>query len=559
MPVFSTADGVFSLDGKPMTILSGAIHYFRTHPDQWRDRLEKLKDCGFNTVETYTPWNLHEKTPGKFDFTGMLDIGRFLDLAADVGLYAIVRPGPFICAEWEFGGMPADLLTDDDLRLRCRDARFIERQARYLQALLAHVVPRQVTRGGNVIMLQVENEYGSFGDDKVYMRKMRDVYLENGVDVPLFTSDGPVAFYLRSGTVEGTLATGNFGGHVAENAAQLKSLVPEGPHMCTEYWCGWFDHWGEPHHVRDAADAADTFAQLLDSGCSVNVYMFHGGTNFGFMNGANFQERYEPTTTSYDYDAVLSESGDLTDKFFAFRRVIEERFGALPPVRVKNSEKRAYGKVALDGCLPLAETLGAPVESAAPVDMEKLGQSYGYTLYRASFETFGEDVTLRVFNVRDRAIVFVDGVRVGVLYRRDGGEPAGGRRSVRRTAYGRAAQREYGARQLRRASARPEGDRRRGRQRPLYLRLGELPAADGAARRAVLRPVPRLRRAGVLRRQLRGRRAGRYLPRRDRLRQGLRRHKRLQPRPLLAGRGAAEAPVCARAGSAAGPQRHTLV
>ena len=167
MPVFSTADGVFSLDGKPMTILSGAIHYFRTHPDQWRDRLEKLKDCGFNTVETYTPWNLHEKTPGKFDFTGMLDIGRFLDLAADVGLYAIVRPGPFICAEWEFGGMPADLLTDDDLRLRCRDARFIERQARYLQALLAHVVPRQVTRGGNVIMLQVENAYGSFGDDKV--------------------------------------------------------------------------------------------------------------------------------------------------------------------------------------------------------------------------------------------------------------------------------------------------------------------------------------------------------------------------------------------------------
>ena len=150
--------------------------------------------------------------------------------------------------------------------------------------------------------------------------------------------------------------------------------------------------------------------------------MFHGGTTFGFMNGANFQERYEPTTTSYDYDAVLSESGDLTDKFFAFRRVIEERFGALPPVRVKNSEKRAYGKVALDGCLPLAETLGAPVESAAPVDMEKLGQSYGYTLYRASFETFGEDVTLRVFNVRDRAIVFVDGVRVGVLYRRDGGE-----------------------------------------------------------------------------------------------------------------------------------------
>ena len=422
MPVFSTADGVFSLDGKPMTILSGAIHYFRTHPDQWRDRLEKLKDCGFNTVETYTPWNLHEKTPGKFDFTGMLDIGRFLDLAADVGLYAIVRPGPFICAEWEFGGMPADLLTDDDLRLRCRDARFIERQARYLQALLAHVVPRQVTRGGNVIMLQVENEYGSFGDDKVYMRKMRDVYLENGVDVPLFTSDGPVAFYLRSGTVEGTLATGNFGGHVAENAAQLKSLVPEGPHMCTEYWCGWFDHWGEPHHVRDAADAADTFAQLLDSGCSVNVYMFHGGTNFGFMNGANFQERYEPTTTSYDYDAILSESGDLTAKFFAFRRVIEERFGALPPVRVKNSEKRAYGKVALDGCLPLAETLGAPIESAAPVDMEKLGQSYGYTLYRASFESFGEDVTLRVFNVRDRAIVFVDGVRVGVLYRRDGGE-----------------------------------------------------------------------------------------------------------------------------------------
>lgn len=181
-----------------------------------------------------------------------------------------------------------------------------------------------------------------------------------------------VAFYLRSGTVEGTLATGNFGGHVAENAAQLKSLVPEGPHMCTEYWCGWFDHWGEPHHVRDAADAADTFAQLLDSGCSVNVYMFHGGTNFGFMNGANFQERYEPTTTSYDYDAVLSESGDLTDKFFAFRRVIEERFGALPPSASKQRKTRLRQSRARR-LPPLAETLGAPIESAAPVGYGKAG------------------------------------------------------------------------------------------------------------------------------------------------------------------------------------------
>lgn len=203
MPVFSTDNGVFSLDGKPMTILSGAIHYFRTHPDQWRDRLEKLKDCGFNTVETYTPWNLHEKTPGCFDFTGMLDIGRFLDTAAEVGLYAIVRPGPFICAEWEFGGLPADLLADGDIRLRCRDARFIERQARYLKALFGHVVPRQVTHGGNVLMLQVENEYGSYGDDKVYLEAMRDIYIENGVDVPLFTSDGlPPHIFKMGGSTE---------------------------------------------------------------------------------------------------------------------------------------------------------------------------------------------------------------------------------------------------------------------------------------------------------------------------------------------------------------------
>ena len=270
--------------------------------------------------------------------------------------------------------------------------------------------------------MQVENEYGSYGDDKVYLEAMRDIYIENGVDVPLFTSDGPAAAYIQNGRIDGTLATGNFGGHVAYSAAQLKSLVPEGPHMCTEFWCGWFDHWGEAHHTRDAADAAGTFAQILDSGCSVNVYMFHGGTNFGFMNGANYQERYDPTVTSYDYDSVLSEAGDLTDKFFTFRKVVEERFGALPPVRVKNSEKRAYGKVTLDGCLPLCDALGKPVESAAPVDMEKLGQAYGYTLYRASFETYGEDVTLRVFNVRDRVNVFVDGVRAGVLYRRNGDE-----------------------------------------------------------------------------------------------------------------------------------------
>ena len=328
--------------------------------------------------------------------------------------------------------------------------------------------------------------------------------------------------------------------------------------MCTEYWCGWFDHWGEPHHVRDAADAADTFAQLLDSGCSVNVYMFHGGTNFGFMNGANFQERYEPTTTSYDYDAVLSESGDLTDKFFAFRRVIEELRRAAARPRQKNSEKRALRQSRARRLPPLAETLGAPVESAAPVDMEKLGQSYGYTLYRASFETFGERDAARVQRPRPRHRVRRRRARrCAVPPRRR--RTAGGRRSARRTAYGGTAQREYGARQLRRASARPEGidgvavnDRYifGWENYPLPMeRLGEL---SFGPYRACAAPAFYAGSFEV------DEPADTFLDVTG-FGKGLRRHKRLQPRPLLAGRGAAEAPVCARAGSAAGPQRHTLV
>lgn len=424
MSEFKCDGGNFTLDGKPMKIISGSIHYFRSLPEQWRDRLEKLKACGFNTVETYTSWNRHEMTEGVFDFSGGLDIGAFLDTAAELGLYAIVRPGPFICAEWEFGGLPWWLIRYGDVRLRCNNDRFVGFQERYLKELFAILAPRQVTNGGNVLMLQVENEYGSFGDDKEYLRRLRDIYRNNGINVPLFTSDGPEAFWLASGSVEGALATANFGGSVEENMRKFKAFLPEGPHMCTEFWCGWFDHWGDAHHRRDTEEAAATFAQVIDSGCSINVYMFHGGTNFGFMNGANYQQRYEPTTTSYDYDSVLTEAGDLSDKFYAFRRVIEERFGALPPVEVKNSVKHAYGRVEISGSVSLTDAIGVlapPVHCAVPESPETLGQGYGYTFYRSEFLSVGGVATITLHNVRDRAILYIDGIRRGCVYRRDNG------------------------------------------------------------------------------------------------------------------------------------------
>ena len=426
----------FLLDSKPFTILSGAIHYFRVHPSDWHHSLYNLKAMGFNTVETYVPWNLHEPHPGEFDFSGGLDLACFLDEAAELGLWAIVRPSPFICAEWEFGGLPAWLLADRSMRPRSRDPKFLARVASYYDALMPILVPRQVMRGGNVIMMQVENEYGSYCEDKEYLRAIRDLMTSRGVDVPLFTSDGPWRGCLRAGTLidDDVLATGNFGSRAAENFAALKAFHEEHgkswPLMCMEFWDGWFNRWGENVIRRDAQDLADSVRELLELGGSVNLYLFHGGTNFGFMNGCSARHTHDlHQVTSYDYDAPLDEEGNPTEKWYLLRDVVRDLFPdnwTADPL-VKTAVGVPAEKVELTGRAGLFENLPAldpePVRSLYPQTMEDMGQSYGYTLYRAQVERdTTEPERIRVVDGRDRAQVFVNGVPVATQYQEHIGE-----------------------------------------------------------------------------------------------------------------------------------------
>ncbi|MBQ4350873.1 MAG: beta-galactosidase [Clostridia bacterium] len=420
MGILTYNDKTFLMDGKPYTILSGAMHYFRIPREYWHDRLLKLKEIGFNTVETYTAWNLHEREEGVFDFTGMLDVAAYVDEAAALGLNVILRPGPYICSEWEFGGLPAWLLRYDDMAIRCADPLFIEKVRRYYHALFDELRPRLATNGGNIIMVQIENEYGSYGNDKDYLNAVVDIYRECGVDVTLFTSDGACWWMLGGGTLPDYLCVANFGSHPKENFAMLEKFRPDQPKMCGEYWVGWFDHWYEEHHVREPEEIAALFRDMLDAGASLNFYMFHGGTNFGFMNGANHGGKYEPTITSYDYNALLSEAGDLTPAYHAVRKIIEEYFGALPPLTVKNSEKAAYGKVRLtEECFVLdaAPAMADPIHAAAPKWQESIGQNFGFTVYSTVVKGPREEMQLRADAIHDRAVVFMDGLPKGTFER----------------------------------------------------------------------------------------------------------------------------------------------
>lgn len=411
----------FLKDGEEYTIISGAMHYFRIPREYWRDRLLKLKECGFNTVETYTCWNLHEPEEGVFDFSGMLDLEAYIDIAAELGLNMILRPGPYICSEWEFGGLPAWLLNYKDMDIRCNDETFISKVEGYYKELLRRVVPKLCTNGGNIIMMQIENEYGSYGNDHEYMQRIADIYIENGVDCLLFTSDGAEHTMLSGGTLPQYLCVANFGSRPVENFAALEAFRPDQPKMCGEYWCGWFDHWYEEHHVRDPKELAGLFRDMIESGESLNFYMFHGGTNFGFMNGANDFDSYQPTITSYDYNALLSEAGDLTPAYYEVRKIIEEFRGEkLPELTVKNSEKAAYGKIKLTkrcSVFDALEKISAPVHTAAPKYIEDIGQYYGYTMYSTILKGPMEKRKLFFDVVHDRAVIYLDGKYAGYVER----------------------------------------------------------------------------------------------------------------------------------------------
>ena len=419
MPLLEITDEGFLLDAQPFQIISGGLHYFRIHPGQWADRLHKARLMGLNTVETYVPWNLHERRPGTFRTDGGLDLPRFIELAAAEGLHVLVRPGPYICAEWEGGGLPSWLLAEPGIALRSSDPRYLAAVDRYFAALLPHLLPHLGTRGGPVLAVQVENEYGAYGDDTGYLRHLADALRRHGVDVPLFTSDQPAD--LARGGLDGVLRTANFGSRAPANLAELRRHQPTGPLMCTEFWIGWFDRWGGVHGSRPPEDAAATLDRMLAAGASVNFYMFHGGTNFGFSNGANDKGSYRPTVTSYDYDSPLDEAGDPGPKFTAFRDVIA-KYAPVPdePLPVRSPRlglpaiELPYSASLADNLDVLGAARGMPSEH--PLTMEQLGQDFGFVHYRTVLSAAGPAL-LTVGDVRDRAQVFLDGQPVGVLER----------------------------------------------------------------------------------------------------------------------------------------------
>jgi beta-galactosidase len=419
--------GRFLRDGREHRIVSAAIHYFRIHPELWQDRLERLRAMGCNTVEVYVAWNFHQPTPGPARFDGWRDVAAFVRLAGELGLDVIARPGPYICAEWDFGGLPAWLLADENVRLRSMDPAYLAAVDQWFDQLIPVLAELQATRGGPVVAVQIENEYGSFGDDPQYLDHLRKSLINRGVDALLFTSDGPEDLMLAGGTVPDVLATLNFGSQAAKGFGNLRRIRPDDPAMCMEYWNGWFDHFGEPHHTRDPEDAARCLDEILAGGGSVNLYMGHGGTNFGFWAGANHSgllagdPGYQPTITSYDYDAPVGEAGELTPKFHLFREVIG-RYLDLPEVelpaplpRVAPRTVTAHRVATLRDRLDVLAT--EPVRHPAPESIEKLGHPFGLVHYRRRVEGPARTHTLRIEGVRDLAQVFADGRLLGRLER----------------------------------------------------------------------------------------------------------------------------------------------
>ncbi len=421
MSVFEIHKDGFFIDNKKFHILSGAMHYFRILPEYWEDRLKKLKACGLNTVETYVPWNIHECREGEFDFTGIADVERYIEIAASIGLYVILRPSPYICSEWDFGGLPAWLLSDRNINVRCSCPQYLEKVKNYYNVLIPKLAAHQCTNGGPVIMFQIENEYGSYGNDKKYLRFLKDLMTDLGVSVPMFTSDGGTYTHLSGGSLPDVFKVANFGGWPDEDISCLKSFQPDMPLMCGEFWNGWFDHFGEKHHTRDLSDYEKCLDRLFELGADVNIYMFHGGTSFGWMAGANHGGKYEPDVSSYDYDALLDEAGNITEKYRITQRLIAKHFGNFDSPVFPKTAAKAYPDILFDSQSSVFDCLDEVSQkhhSAAVLPMEMLGQNYGFILYRTTVPYY-QEAEITVTAPHDRAHIFVNGIKQAVIYRND--------------------------------------------------------------------------------------------------------------------------------------------
>jgi beta-galactosidase len=419
---FAFGDSVFLLDNKPFQMICGEMHYSRVPREAWRQRMKMAKAMGLNTIGTYVFWNIQEPEKGKFDFSGNNDIAAFVRTAQEEGLWVVLRPSPYVCAEWEFGGYPYWLQNEKGLVVRSLEKSYLREYRAYLMALGRQLAPLQVNHGGNILMIQVENEYGSYGDNKEYLATNRRIFQEAGFDGLLYTCDQ--AGDLAKGYLPGLLPAVNG----LDNPQKIKQLIRKynngkGPFYVAEWYPAWFDWWGSTHHVVPPEKYASLLDSMLSAGISVNMYMFHGGTTRGFMNGANYNNKspYEPQISSYDYDAPLDEAGNPTPKFMAFRSVIQRH---LPPGETLPEVPDPKPVISIDGIQFTESTsifsiLSPPTVNPQLLTFEDLHQAYGFVLYRTTLDG-GEKGKLVLKGLRDYALVFINGKRASILDRRHG-------------------------------------------------------------------------------------------------------------------------------------------
>ena len=417
----------FYLDGKPFHMIAGDIHYFRIHQNDWAKRLDLAVDFGLNTVQTYVPWNAHEPQKGKFNFEGMLDLGAFLKLCQEKGLKVLLRPSPYICSEWEFGGLPSRLLKDREIVVRSSDPKYLKEVKEYYDRLIPEFLPYLATRGGPIIAVAIENEYGSYGNDHTYLRSLADMLRDGGVDVPFYTTDGDRNYLLTFGRENSDNFFGvNYRATLGTSAHAAKIARENGsdkPYFVGEFWAGRAMQWGEPFKHRPPAETSEGFKEALYLGGHVCFYMFSGGTNFGFMGGADYGTSFSsrqgetahfmPQTTSYDVDALISEDGRPTEKYFLCRDVLDEFLGKEKREHIA-PEKQTQGlTVTLTESADLFENIDALTEkrefSVRPKPMEDYGQNSGLILYSTTLNAFNEiHMRIQPYKYRDRANIYVD-------------------------------------------------------------------------------------------------------------------------------------------------------
>ncbi|TAH03287.1 MAG: beta-galactosidase [Sphingobacteriales bacterium] len=414
---FALGDSVFLLNGKPFQMISGEMHYPRMPKENWRSVMRAAKAMGLNTIGTYIFWNLHEPKEGIYDFSGDNNVAEFVKIAQQEGLWVILRPSPYVCAEWEFGGYPYWLLNKKDLVVRSTEPQFIQAYTNYIKKVAQQLAPLQVNHGGNILMVQLENEYGFFGSDKNYLELNRKLFVDAGFDGLLYTCDSE--FKVENGHLPGLLPAING----SDNPEKVKSVVQKyhngkGPYYISEWYPAWFDNWGAKHHTLPYQKFLPKLDSVLTAGLSINMYMFYGGTTRGFMNGANVNnDIYEPETSSYDYDAPLDEAGNATEKFIQFRKVIQKHTTQkLPPIPAKRPTI-AIKSITLNNFTSFDNLLPKAKFNVKPLTFEALNQAYGYVLYKTIL-TNTKSGWLKIKEVRDYATVYANGKRLGVLDRR---------------------------------------------------------------------------------------------------------------------------------------------